>query len=549
MRVIAALGVCLMFGDVVAAPAPLDDLNERLQRQQLERDQQRFDDMLLPGDAPDEAGAVAPAAGPCFVLQRIELVDYAQPSPLSADLAPDLEVRRDCYTVTDIQALQRDLTNTLIQRGYVTSRVLLPEQNLSSGVLQLVLVSGRIAGVDAEPLQAAQISRALPPSVKPDALLNLRDLEQAVENLERVPGQRASLDLRPGEQEGDTVIVGTLARRMPATGYASVTDKRYGHDNHAVGNAALELGGLWNWPDRIRFSLNEDLDHQVADQAWGMGLDYDLGVGYWLYSLHAGRQAYTQLVKPALQAFEATGRTDTVQTSATRVLFRSQVLRLSAGGYIGYQDIANFFEGALLNVSSYRQKKYGVKVDLLRHWQRYQAQASLSVERLHAGGAATNLPGGQSIADRRADRYALSASTSRLFGWQNSRAQLSMTSQYSPDALFPVARFSLTALVPGYEDVSLTGNSGSSAALELSLVRALFGGRLSMRPHVAVHAGWIPDADNESGSDRLVAASTGAAINYRRLGVSLEGAWPLDTQSTVQSGNEYVLRSTLSYSF
>ena len=532
---------------VHAAPAPGDDINERLQRQRLEREQQRLDDIRLPGEAPVAPEQAPPAVGPCFPLQRIEITDYAEPSRLTHQLAATLKVERDCYRIGDIQALQRELTNRLIARGYVTSRVLLPEQNLTEGVLKLVLVSGRIAGLEADEHAAAQISMALPDDRQ--QLLNLRDLEQAVENLERVPGQRASIDLKPSDDEAATTLVGTLNKPTPVSAYASVTDKRYGDDNHAVANAAIELGGLWNWPDRLRFSLNEDLDNLVATEAWGMSLDYDLGVGYWLYSFNVGRQAYMNHVKPALQTFEATGKTDTAQASAARILYRSQTARISAGTYAGYQDVGNFFEGALLNVSSYRQKKVGITADAMRLWQRYQASVSASIEYLRAGGAAANLPGGVSIADIDTQRYSLSLAGSRLFAWLSSRAQLRLTSQYSNEELFPVSRFSLTALVPGYDDISLSGNSGSTASFELSLVRALLEGRLSMRPYTSLHAGWIPGRQNEAGFDRLLSASLGAAINYRRLGVSLDCSWPWDKHSTVQSGNEYVLRSTLSYSF
>lgn len=530
-----------------AAPAPGDEINERLQRQRLEREQQRLDDIRLPGETPQLPEPSVTDAGPCFPIQRIELTDYAEPSRLTKQLAATFGVKRDCYRIGDIQALQRELTNRLITRGYVTSRVLLPEQNLSQGVLRLVLVSGRIAGLEADELAAAQINMALPDDSQ--QLLNLRDLEQAVENLERVPGQRASIDLKPSDDEAASTLVGVLSKPVPVSAYASISDERYGKENHAVASAVIELGGLWNWPDRIRLSLNEDLDKVVAEEAWGMSLDYDLGIGYWLYSFNVGRQAYTNHVKPALQTFEATGKTDTAQASVTRVLYRSQTARVSTGGYVGYQDVGNFFEGALLNVSSYRQKKAGVTADAMRLWQRYHVSMSTSVEHLHAGGAAANLPGDISIADIDAQRYLLSVSGSRLFAWFNSRAQLRLTSQYSNDELFPVSRFSLTALVPGYEDISLTANSGSTASFELSLVRALLGGGLSMRPYASVHGGWVPGRQNEAGFDRLASGSLGATVNYRRLGVSLDCSWPWDKHSTVQSGNEYVLRSTLSYSF
>ena len=543
-----AIFVLSLSSSLLAAPSSVDDINERLQRQQLEQQQRRLDDIRLPGASPSVPSAPQhKAESPCFPVRRIELEDFTAPSVLSGRIRARLRIERECYRIGDIQALQRHLTDYLVKKGYVTSRVLLPEQNLSSGVLRFVLVSGRITGVDVDAPYAHQVNTALPQ--RRDALLNLRDLEQAIENLERVPGQSANIDLKPSKEQGGSILQASVVRPSSVAGSLAVTDKHYGEDDHAVAAASVETGGLWGMADRIRLSANQDLDDRISDKAWGLTLDYDLGIGYWLFTLNAGRQAYINFITPALQTFDASGKTDSAQFSVSRVLMRSNTARLTAGGYIGYQDIGNFFEGARIHVSSYRLNRVGLSVDAMKLWRRYQFSTSLSAEQIWAGGAATNLPGGVSIAAKKADRYNLSAAASRRLPWWNSSVQVRVNSQFAYEQLFPVSQFSLTALVQGYEDVSLAGNSGTTVSLQYSQVHPFFNGHLSVRPYAGAQVGWVPGNSNEAGFNRLAASSLGASANYDHLGLTLDCAWPWDSQSTIQSGNEYVLRSTLSYRF
>ncbi|SFB14111.1 POTRA domain-containing protein, ShlB-type [Collimonas sp. OK607] len=122
-----------------------------------------------------------------------------------------------CVGVEGLRRIASTLDAKLIELGYATTRVSLPQQNLHNGTLELALHVGRINEVrmvkagDAK--QAADDSwgtwrNAFPgiPSLGPGDILNIRDLEQGVEQMKRLPSQAAATRIEPGA-EADTSVI------------------------------------------------------------------------------------------------------------------------------------------------------------------------------------------------------------------------------------------------------------------------------------------------------------------------------------------------------
>ena len=83
--------------------------------------------------------------------------------------------------------------NALIAQGFVTTRVLARTQDLSQGTLVLTLIPGRVRAlrISADSDARAMISNAFP--IRPGDVLNLRDVEQGLENLKRLPTVEAGV--------------------------------------------------------------------------------------------------------------------------------------------------------------------------------------------------------------------------------------------------------------------------------------------------------------------------------------------------------------------
>lgn len=121
-----------------------------------------------------------------------------------------------CLTLEHINRLVHETTNAYLQRGYVTSQAWLQEQDISRGVLTVSVSEGRIESITQNGEQTPALKMAFPGLV--GDVLNLRDIEQGMEQLNRLPSQQVTIDIQPGEQPGfSKVVLLRGAARVPVS--------------------------------------------------------------------------------------------------------------------------------------------------------------------------------------------------------------------------------------------------------------------------------------------------------------------------------------------
>ena len=194
---------------------------EQQQRQQLER----TTDVRL--TAQDKATSqTLPIETPCFLIEHLRLQSgTGAPLPefdwlLEQLTAPDAPVFiGQCVGAQGVAWLIERTQKVLVDRGFVTSRVLATQQDMSQGTLALTLIPGRIRAIRlAEPVDPrANLRNALP--MQAGDILNLRDIEQALENLKRVPTAEADIQIEPAQgdsaQLGDSDLVVSYSQPFP----------------------------------------------------------------------------------------------------------------------------------------------------------------------------------------------------------------------------------------------------------------------------------------------------------------------------------------------
>ncbi|MCH8543137.1 MAG: hypothetical protein LAT61_06180 [Alcanivorax sp.] len=527
------------------------NLLDNLQRESQQRQERRLDDVLLPGRDPSVQPTVpdTPDDARCFPVQRVEFVELdGEPlvrwSWLARSAESHLQQHANCLSLAGVQAMQRLLGNQLIERGFVASRILLPEQDLSEGVLHLLVVPGHLEGFSAQGLHRRQLVMAVPG--KQGRPVNLRDLEQGIENLARLPGMDPRLDIAPGAEQGGTRIVAdaTWPRRYRAS--LALNEKYYGSTAHGTARAMLELGAPLTLTDRLVLSVNSDLDTAYSDKAVGGSVDYDIAVGYWLAALGFSRQEYRNDIDGIHQSFSASGTTEISRVDLGRVVYRSAATHVSLGIQGAHSDVSNLLDRATIQVSSYRLRTLGLRGEIKRLQAGMQWAVGLTTERSWADGPATRLPGGARVADPINQRWLLYLSASRPVSGGVLQGRLN--GQFSNADLFASQRFSLTAHTRGYEDISVTANSAYSGGLEYSLTPRVWRG-VGLRPFLALDSGIVPGASNEPGSVALSSMTAGMSAGYRRAQFTMEANRPLPDLSTERSANDYALRASLSLSY
>jgi len=118
---------------------------------------------------------------PCFRIDEITLEGDSRETfefALSAaSPSKDPAIGR-CLGTQSLNIIMKRIQNRIIEKGYVTTRILAPPQDLSSGKLTLTVIPGRVREVrfsDKTPDRATKWN-AVP--IKRGDILNLRDIDK-----------------------------------------------------------------------------------------------------------------------------------------------------------------------------------------------------------------------------------------------------------------------------------------------------------------------------------------------------------------------------------
>lgn len=323
------------------APVPNDELIRQQQREKAFLEQQhKAPDVRLQDKAAVASVELLPRnEAPCVTIHEISLegsdaalYNWAL-SAASAD--GDRPIGR-CLGTTGINLVMKRIQNAIIQRGYVTTRVLAEPQDLKSGELHLNVVSGRIRAIRFAPgtSERAPLWNTFPMAA--GDLLNLRDIEQALENMKRVPTAEADIEIVPSEgadaQPGDSDLVVTWKQAFPFRFSASADDAGSKATGKLQGSLTVSGDHLLTLNDLFYITATHDLEGREGRHgAQGRTVHYSLPFGYWLLGLTASDYNYHQSVAGASQNYRYSGKSENADVRLTRIVWRDAQSKTTLG--------------------------------------------------------------------------------------------------------------------------------------------------------------------------------------------------------------------------
>ncbi|VBB09343.1 polypeptide-transport-associated shlb-type [Lucifera butyrica] len=311
-----------------AAQAPnrtdIEDQNRRA-RQEAQDRQQRAEspDVFLQKGGNGEHTIQLPEETPSFVIHTFQLEgdhleNFLWLQPLLNQYA-GAKIGKE-----GINLLAKLLTESLIDRGYITTRVLIPQQNLSSGVLRFRILPGIIQDIRfVDPTIRGIWQSAFP--VRPGDILNLRDLEQGLEQMKRVPSQDVDMQLLPGDKPGASMVAITVKQAKPWKVIFSLDDSGSQATGKLQESATFSYDNFLGINDLFNVSLNCDADRAGSDRGTsGNSFYYSFPQGYWTYSISHSYYQYHQTVANSGNSFVSSGQMDDWNIEAERLLHRDQ---------------------------------------------------------------------------------------------------------------------------------------------------------------------------------------------------------------------------------
>ena len=171
---------------------------------------------------------------------------------------------------TDISNILVELTNRLIEKGYVTSTASLSENNnLNSETLNLKIISGKIEKIILnEDDSLDKLKKYFLVSTKEEKVLNVRDLDTTTENFNYLEANNMTMEIIPSDKENYSIV--KLKNEMKDKFTISLLTNNYGEDNQNGiwrGGTSINIDSPLGIGDRVYFSYMT-VHKKKADRSW-----------------------------------------------------------------------------------------------------------------------------------------------------------------------------------------------------------------------------------------------------------------------------------------
>ena len=284
----------------------------------------------------------------------IKAVDYTEEGTIDKAIG-------SCLTNERVKVLMYRIQNAIVARGFITTRVLMGRENhMKEGILEFTLLPGRIRYIQLAPDTTSRATQWNAFSIKSVDLLNLRDLEQALENFKRVPSVEADIEIvavvGPGVQQGQSDLIIQWKQNFPLRVTVSIDDSGTKAMGKYQGNVAVSYDHPLMLNDLLYLSLNHDLGvgRPSGHGTRGYTAYYSLPMGYSMLGLTTSKNQYHQLVPSVSQAYLYSGESYNHEIKLSRVVYRDAVRKttLSLGGW--GRSSNNFIDDAEIKVQHRR---------------------------------------------------------------------------------------------------------------------------------------------------------------------------------------------------
>lgn len=325
----------------------------------------------------------------CFPINQLVLTDYQaeeenssasslkliQPSQFSWALK-SVYAERDfalpaCIGSEGINVLLRRIQNRLIDFGYVTTRVVVEPQDLRSGMLVLTVIPGKVGRIQLQDQSAIPFATrgtlwfAMP--MAQGDILNIRNIEQGLENLKRVPSADANMELVPTDAVGETDVVIAYKQSLPFHLTLGLDDSGSKATGRLQGSATFSWDNVLTLNDMFYISgtrsFKRDSDDAEGDYgSKNVSLYYSIPWKNYLLTLSGSKYSYHQTVAGAFESYTYSGESQQMKANLSRLLTRGSLHKTYVNAALWTKKSHNYINDTEIEVQ--RRRTAGWEVGL-----------------------------------------------------------------------------------------------------------------------------------------------------------------------------------------
>lgn len=369
--------------------------------------QQQLDNQLLPEsdvllDRPSESFSYTLSEGetPCTKVDSIGLVESTDSlfSFLPAEVVKQTDFSAGmCLGTNNLQKLQKAVQQILLVRGYITSQVSIQPQNMTNGLLRLGVAAGKTSTIRyqekrGEKPSAGSISafnNKFP--LHENKILNLRDLEQGLENLRRLPSVEANIQIVPSEEEGKSDLLVNWRQDKPVRFSIGVDDSGSKTTGKYQGNAAISFDNPLGLSDLFYVSYGRGLAHQTEfiDAAGtetksgsrSYSVHYSVPFKKWLLTFNHNGYRYHEATAGYTVNYDYNGKQYHSNLAAERMIWRNGRHKTTAAFKLWTRQVYKYIDDTEIEVQRRRTAGWEAELRHRSYFGRWQFDGRLSYKR------------------------------------------------------------------------------------------------------------------------------------------------------------------------
>jgi len=450
-------------------------------------------------------------------------------SKLSSSLQKRLESEFTdrCLSVSDLEKILSEITAYYIDKGYITTRAYLPAQGLNSGELKILVIEGVINKIDLDDKDGhdASIFNVFPSSE--GDVLNLRDLEQGIDQINRLTSNNALLDIRPGAQPGQSDVIVHNRRGFPYHFNVSVDNQGSESTGKRQGGVSATADNVLGFYESFNISHRRSIPNDHGEKySTSNNFNFNFPLGYTNVSVGLSRSEYeSAIMTTAGNKLITSGKNKNDNIRVDHVFYRDRATRGAFAFTLTTKGADNFLNDEYLGVSSRELTILELGGSVNTQWLGGILSANAAyINGLDKFGALSD-PGGlpNSAPKAQFTKYSLGLNYQRPFSVFDQSFSFSsqLTGQKAQDALFGSEQISIGGIysVRGFVDNSLSGDSGYYLRNELSHRRPIYIASevLSTRFYIGYDTGSVSNSRTDNPDGHLSGMVLGLSTNWRGL--------------------------------
>lgn len=469
---------------------------------------------------------------PCFKINSIE-IKTAEDSQVK--FAPTVShftfgeyaIIDQCIGQQGLNQIARSVQNELLKQGYVTSRALIEPQDLSTGVLVVSIIPGRLNKVWLSEQTTDKVYTSNAVVLDKDDVINVKDIETSLENFRLPQSANANIQIIPSIDAvenadfGSSDLMVDYKKDFPLHFNLSIDDAGSKDTGEFQATLTTTLDNPFNVNDVLDVSYTHTIDpvNNTPTKANNQSIyaSYTYPFKNWQLRLSHSDYGFNQTLIGLNDNIVYSGETAQTRAELQRVLFRNTNGKtwLTLGGY--HRNSKNLFDEEEIEVQRRKTSGWNAKVSYQRQMDIGQLNFELGYKK--GTGAFNAIPAPESFVsdvDSRAGVWSASTGLVHPFVLNKGQYQykIRLNGQYSRHNLTPQERFSIGGRysVRGFSDEQgLSGDTG--LVLQQEVGRILGVSDVTLMPYVTLDQGMVNGASTEFlAGKQLMGTSLGVRV-------------------------------------